>query len=155
MEYSTQHPRRPVRTSGAALPAEEPMSLVQEFKAFVTKGNVVDLAVAVVVGGAFSAIVKAFVDGIVMPIVGYFLPANIRWEEWMLGKLRVGAVIGATVNFLIISLVVFLVLVKLVGSLLKRQEAPAEPTTKTCPRCLETVPLAASRCKFCTSELEG
>ena len=132
------------------------MSLVQEFKAFVAKGNVVDLAVAVVVGGAFGKIVTAFVDGIVMPLVTYVLPANIKWEEWILGKFRIGSVLGATINFLVIALVVFLVLVKLMGNLMKKkEEALAEPTTKTCPRCLENVPKAATRCKFCTSELEA
>lgn len=132
------------------------MSLVQEFKAFVAKGNVVDLAVAVVVGGAFGKIVTAFVDGIVMPLVTYVLPANIKWEEWILGKFRIGSVLGATINFLVIALVVFLVLVKLMGNLMKKkEEAPAEPTTKECPRCLENVPKAATRCKFCTSEFEA
>lgn len=130
------------------------MSLIQEFKAFVAKGNVVDLAVAVVVGGAFGEIVKAFVSGIVMPLVSYVLPANMIWEQWALGKLRVGVVLGATLNFLIIAGVVFLFLVKLVGTLMKKKEEPAAPSTKTCPECLETIPLAAKRCKFCTSQVD-
>ena len=79
------------------------MSLKDAFETFVMKGNVVDLAVAVVVGAAFAKIVTAFVDGIVMPMVTYVLPANIKWEEWVLGKFRIGAVLGATVNFLIIA----------------------------------------------------
>lgn len=128
------------------------MSLKDEFKAFVMKGNVVDLAIAVVVGGAFGKIVSAFVDGIVMPLVTYVLPANIKWEEWVLGKFRIGAVLGATVNFLIIALVVFLVLIKFLGKFMKK-EAPAAPTTKECPACLEQVPLKATRCKYCTSQL--
>jgi large conductance mechanosensitive channel len=130
------------------------MSVKDEFKAFIMKGNVIDLAVAVVVGGAFGKIVTAFVDGIVMPLVTYVLPANIKWEEWVLGKFRIGAVLGATVNFLIIALVIFLVLVKLLGNLIKRkEEAPATPTTKECPACLEQVPLKATRCKHCTSQI--
>ncbi len=129
------------------------MSLIHEFKAFVAKGNVVDLAVAVVVGGAFSRIVTAFVDGVVMPLVSYVLPANTQWEAWTLGKLRVGTVLGATVNFLLIALVVFLVLVKLLGALMKRrqEEVPAAPDTKVCPECLEAIPAAARRCKHCTA----
>jgi large conductance mechanosensitive channel len=87
------------------------MSLKDEFKGFIMKGNVIDLAVAVVVGGAFGKIVTAFVEGMVMPLVTYVLPANIKWEEWAFGKFRIGAVLGATVNFLIIALVIFLVLV--------------------------------------------
>lgn len=129
------------------------MSLKDEFKAFIMKGNVIDLAVAVVVGGAFGKIVAAFVDGMVMPLVTYVLPANIKWEEWVFGKFRVGAVLGATVNFLIIALVIFLVLVKFLGKFIKKEEAPAVPTTKECPACLEQVPLKATRCKHCTSQL--
>lgn len=136
------------------LDLEASMTLVQEFKAFVAKGNVVDLAVAVVVGGAFGKIVTAFVEGLVMPLVTYVLPANIKWEEWVVGKLRIGAVLGATLNFLIIALVVFLVLVKLLGNLMRRkEEATAPVSTKECPRCLEQVPIRATRCKHCTSEL--
>ncbi|WP_243383569.1 large conductance mechanosensitive channel protein MscL [Geothrix alkalitolerans] len=129
------------------------MSLKDEFKAFIMKGNVVDLAIAVVVGGAFGKIVTAFVDGLVMPLVSYVLPANIKWEEWILGKFRIGSVLGATINFLIIALVVFLVLVKFLGRFMKKEEAPAVPTTKECPACLEQVPLKATRCKHCTSQL--
>ena len=130
------------------------MSLKDEFKAFIMKGNVIDLAVAVVVGGAFGKIVTAFVDGIVMPLVSYVLPANIKWEEWVLGKFRIGAVLGATVNFLIIALVIFLVLVKLLERVTKKkEEAPAPATTKECPACLEQVSLKATRCKHCTSTL--
>lgn len=130
------------------------MSLKDEFKAFVMKGNVVDLAIAVVIGAAFGKIITAFVDGIVMPMVTYVLPANIKWEEWVFGKFRIGTVLGATVNFLIIALVVFLVLIKLLGKFMKKEEAPAAPpTTKECPACLEAVPIKATRCKHCTSQL--
>ena len=131
------------------------MTLFDEFKAFLAKGNVVDLAVAVVVGGAFGDIVKAFVNAIVMPLVSYVLPAKMQWEDWTLGKLRIGIVLGATLHFLIISMVVFFLLVKLLGLLLKRQAAATtEVPTRACPECLETVPQAATRCKFCTSKLQ-
>jgi len=130
------------------------MTLFEEFKAFIAKGNVVDLAVAVVVGGAFGDIVKAFVNGVIMPLVSYVLPAHMAWEEWTLGKLRIGVVLAAGLHFVIVAGVVFLVMVKLMAILMrKREEAKAEPTTKTCPECLETVPLAATRCKFCTSKI--
>jgi large conductance mechanosensitive channel len=130
------------------------MSMKDEFKAFIMKGNVIDLAVAVVVGGAFGKIITAFVDGIIMPLVTYVLPANIKWEEWVLGKFRIGAVLGATVNFLIIALVIFLVLIKLLGKFMKKEAAPAAPpTTKECPACLEQVAIKATRCRHCTSQL--
>lgn len=130
------------------------MSMQDEFKAFIMKGNVIDLAVAVVIGGAFGKIITAFVDGVIMPLVTYVLPANIKWEEWVVGSFRIGAVLGATVNFLIIALVIFLVLIKLLGKFTKKAEAaPAAPTTKECPACLEQVPLKATRCKHCTSQV--
>ena len=130
------------------------MSLIEEFKGFIAKGNVVDLAVAVVLGGAFGDIVKAFVNGIIMPLVSYVLPEHMLWEAWTLGKLRVGVVLAATLHFLIIASVVFFFLVKAMGMLMRKKEAAkAEPATKTCPECLETIPEAATRCKFCTSKL--
>src|SRR5512133_2872787 len=130
------------------------MAMKDEFKAFIMKGNVVDLAIAVVIGGAFGKIITAFVDGLVMPLVTTVLPANIKWEEWAFGKFRIGSVLGATVNFLIIALVIFLVLVKLLEKVTKKkEEAPVVPTTKECPACLEQVPLKATRCKHCTSQL--
>ena len=132
------------------------MPLIKEFRAFVAKGNVVDLAVAVVVGGAFSDIVKAFVTGLAMPLVSYVLPARMAWEEWTLGKLRIGLVLGAGLHFLIISAVVFIFLVKIMGRVLKRDEPVPEPApTRICPECLETIPQAATRCKFCTSTSVG
>ncbi|BDU77933.1 large conductance mechanosensitive channel protein MscL [Mesoterricola sediminis] len=130
------------------------MSLLKDFKAFIARGNVVDLAVAVVVGGSFQTIVKAFVSGIIMPIVSYVMPPEMAWEEWTLGRLRIGLVLGDILNFLITSAVVFLLFVKSVA-LIKRLEGetPPPPTTKTCPECRETIPIEATRCKFCTSKL--
>lgn len=131
------------------------MSFREEFQAFIAKGNVVDLAIAVVVGGAFGNIVTAFVKGFVMPLVSYILPSGTEWRTWYLGHFEVGMLLGATIDFLIIALVVFIVLVKGLGALMNRNKSglPSEPTTKTCPRCLETVSIKASRCKFCTSDL--
>src|SRR5690348_11171624 len=78
---------------------ERPMSMKDEFKAFVTKGNVVDLAIAVVIGAAFGKIVSAFVSGIIMPLVSYVMPGG-DWQTWALGKFQIGSVLGATVDFL-------------------------------------------------------
>ncbi|WP_005033816.1 large conductance mechanosensitive channel protein MscL [Holophaga foetida] len=132
------------------------MSLKDDFKAFIMKGNVVDLAIAVVIGGAFGKIVTAFVSGIVMPMVSYVLPKG-DWQVWTLGKFEIGKVLGAAVDFFIIALVVFLVLVKglsALASLKKKDETLAEaPTSKECPYCLEQIPLAARKCKHCTSEV--
>ncbi len=134
------------------------MSLRDEFKAFILRGNVVDLAIAVVIGAAFGKIVDAFVKGLVMPLVGLVLPTQGAWQTFMVGPFAIGAVLGEIVNFLVIAAVIFLVLVKGLGALsrLKKEEAeaaPAVPSTKTCPECLETVPAAAKRCRHCTSAL--
>ncbi|MBS1766283.1 MAG: large conductance mechanosensitive channel protein MscL [Acidobacteria bacterium] len=123
-----------------------------EFKAFIMKGNVVDLAIAVVIGGAFGKIVTAFVQGIIMPMVSYVMPAG-DWQTWQLGRFKVGSVLGATVDFLIIAATVFIVLVKLLGSMTKKEAPAADPTTKECPACLEQVAIKATRCKFCTTQL--
>jgi large conductance mechanosensitive channel len=101
------------------------MTMMEEFKAFINKGNVIDLAVAVVVGGAFNDIVKAIVSGLIMPIANMFLP-NGDWEKWHIGKIKTGAILDATLHFLIISFVVFIMLKKFLK--VKQAEAAA-PTT--------------------------
>ncbi len=129
------------------------MTLTHEFKNFITRGNVVDLAVAVVVGQAFSKIGTALVEGLVMPLVSYVLPRG-EWQTFVVGKLQVGKLFSASLDFLLIALVVFLVFVKGVGRFTTAdQEAEPAVKTKTCPYCLEEVPLAATRCRHCTSEL--
>ena len=131
------------------------MSLIQEFKAFVSRGNVVDLAVAVVLGGAFGKIVTAFVNGLIMPLVGYVMPGG-DWKTFVLGPFQIGQLMAAAVDFFLIALVVFLVFVKGLAVIMRRKaEATAEADTKTCPECLETIPKAATRCKFCTSKQEA
>jgi len=133
------------------------MSLKDEFKDFIMKGNVIDLAIAVVIGGAFGKIVSAFVGGIIMPLVSYCLPKG-DWQVWTLGKFEIGKVLAATVDFVIIALVVFLVLVKGLNAISKlrgKEEValPEAPKTKECPFCLEQIPLAAQKCKHCTSSV--
>jgi len=127
------------------------MSIYQEFKTFVSKGNVVDLAVAVVLGGAFGKIVTAVVGGLIMPLVGLVMPQG-DWQKFVLGPFQVGQLLAATIDFLIIALVVFVVVVKGLGRMVKKPEDAPAPATKSCPECLETVPAAATRCKFCTTK---
>lgn len=129
------------------------MSILKEFRAFLNRGNVVDLAVAVVIGGAFGKIVTAVVDDLVMPLVNAILPHG-NWREFEVSplKFRIGALAGTLVDFLIVALVVFIVMVKL--ATLPKKKPPVEgPATKQCPECLENVPLAARRCRACTSVL--
>ena len=126
------------------------MSMSNDFKDFMAKGNVLDLAVAVVIGGAFGKIVTALVEGIIMPLVGMAVPSG-DWRAMMAGPFKVGLVMGASVDFICIALVVFLVFVKGFGSLKKKEADGYKPDTKTCPACMETVLKAATRCKHCTS----
>jgi large conductance mechanosensitive channel len=122
------------------------MALWADFKSFALKGNVVDLAVAVVIGGAFGKIVSALVADIIMPLVGLVTP-NQEWRTWQTPalKLKVGDLMGAVVDFFIVAMVLFLVVVKLGG---RFRKAP-DPTTKACTECQEQIPLTARRCKAC------
>ncbi len=132
-------------------------SLFGEFKSFALKGNVIDLAVAVVIGAAFGKIITAVVADVLMPIVSLVLPSgNWRTSGIVLRHaadvkddvvLRYGDLLGAVIDFLAIALILFLVVRKLI------QRGAAAPTTKTCPYCLETIPLEAKRCRACTSEV--
>ena len=128
--------------------------ILSEFKAFALKGNVVDLAVAVVVGGAFGKIVTALVQDLIMPIVGFLQPGKGEWRDWGVplndsDKLRLGHLFAEILDFTIVAFVLFVVTVKVMGALRKKPEAA--PATKTCPECLETIALAAKRCKHCTA----
>ena len=128
---------------------------IQEFKTFALKGNAVDLAVGVVIGAAFGKIVSALVDDLIMPIVGALLPGS-EWREFTVTplNLKIGHLMGAVLDFVIVAMVLFVVVQKLMGMLRKQQAAPpAAPSTKNCPECLETVPIAAKRCRACTSAL--
>jgi large conductance mechanosensitive channel len=133
------------------------MPVLEEFKKFALKGNVVDLAVAVVIGNAFSAIVTDIVGDIVMPLVGAVLPGG-EWRNYTVTSLhlRVGHLLGAILDFLIIAIVMFIVVVKVGGLWMRRDagKAPPPPSTKVCPECREVVPLDARRCRACTSVLE-
>lgn len=129
------------------------MSLVKEFKAFALKGNMIDLAVGVVIGGAFGKVVSALVEDLVMPIVSSVLPGG-DWRQFTMTplKIQVGHLLGSVVDFLLVALVLFIVVVKVMGALHK-EEPPGPATTKQCPECLETVPLKARRCRACTAAL--
>ncbi len=134
--------------------------LVQEFKQFLLRGNVIDLAVAVVIGAAFSAVVNALVKDIITPIIAAIggqpdfsaISFTINKSEFFIGDF-----INQVIAFVIIAAVIFFVVIKPVNYLIQRSrsEPPMDPTTKACPYCLNDVPLAATRCGFCTSELNG
>lgn len=143
------------------------MSLIADFKKFAFKGNVVDLAVGVIIGGAFGKIVSALVSDIIMPLVSLVLPggnwrqADITLREGATAEERIallyGDFIGVCLDFLIVAFVLFLFVNKFIKALEARGKKPEPepaPTTKECPYCLETIPLAAKRCKACTSVVD-
>ena len=130
-----------------------------EFKAFAMRGNVLDMAVGVVVGSAFTAIVNSLVNDIISPIIGLFFNADFSHVVIQIGDvgIGVGAFLNAIINFLIVAFVLFVV-IKFVNSLHKKPEEPAapeEPTTKVCPYCQSEISIKAVRCPHCTSKLEG
>jgi large conductance mechanosensitive channel len=130
--------------------------MIKEFKEFIMKGNVMDLAVAVIIGGAFGKIISSLVSDILMPLIGLILGGiDFTGLAFTVGNAKVtyGNFINALIDFVIIALVIFL-LVKGIDSL-KKKPAPvvAEPVTKECPHCFTTIPIKATRCPNCTSEL--
>lgn len=135
-------------------PIKEVGSLWQEFKSFAFKGNMIDLAVAVVIGAAFGAVIKSIVDNIIMPLVGYVTP-KMTYTEWHIGKILIGKFLGDLLNFLIVAFAVFITIVKLLGMVMKRvaAEKPGEPVTKECPLCLSIIPIKATKCAHCTADL--
>jgi large conductance mechanosensitive channel len=143
--------------SKAALVTGKTGSLWSEFKNFAFKGNMIDLAVAVVLGAAFAQVIDSIVKGIIMPLISYVdLGKGGGYEGWHIGRLQIGRVLAELLNFTLVALAVFLVIVKVIGALVKRASAPpaaGEPTTKECPYCLMTIPLKATRCGHCTSQL--
>ena len=128
--------------------------MLKEFREFAMRGNVMDLAVGVIIGAAFGKIVTSFVDDLIMPLVGLFT-GGVDLSERVLrmagAELRWGAFVQNIIDFLIVAFIVFLIVRAM--NRLKRNE-PTTPTTKECPYCFATIPLKAARCPNCTSELK-
>lgn len=146
---------------------------MKEFKEFIAQGNVMDMAVGVIIGGAFGKIVTSLVNDIFMPLIGLLLGgvdftnlfyaldgnkyANLKEAQAATGVLAYGNFIQNIVDFLIIALVIFLFLknmAALSSKLQKKEEAVEEATTKVCPFCKTEIDLHASRCPHCTSQLD-
>ncbi len=132
--------------------------MIGQFRAFILRGNLVDLAVAVVIGAAFTTVVNAFVKDLVTPLIAAIggkrdfsaLKFEINGSEFLYGDF-----INAALTFLIVAAVVFFGVVKPVNALLDRfqTEQPVEEETRECPQCISQIPVRANRCSFCTSEL--
>lgn len=143
--------------------------MLKEFKDFIARGNVIDLAVAVIMGGAFGPIVNSAVNDIIMPPIGMLL-GSVDFKDLFIALngntytnlaaakaasapvLAYGLFLNTVINFLIVSFAIFL-LVKQVNRFKKPEPAPAAPATKDCPQCLMAIPLNAKRCGHCTSQL--
>jgi large conductance mechanosensitive channel len=128
--------------------------MLNEFKKFVMRGNVIDLAVAVIIGGAFGKIVSSLVDDIIMPLVGLIIGGiDFTGLKFTVGSAAVnyGTFIQNIVDFLIIAFVIFL-MVRAISSLQKPAPAAAA-SSKECPRCFTMIPIKATRCPNCTSDL--
>jgi large conductance mechanosensitive channel len=133
--------------------------MLREFRAFIARGNAVDLAVGVVIGAAFTAIVNAVVRDFITPlIVAVFGKPDFSGLSFTINHstFNVGDFINAVLQFLFVAIGVFLVIVKPMNALAARRAAGQEqpdPTHRPCPECLSDIPVAASRCAFCTSEV--
>ena len=149
----------------------------KEFKEFAVRGNVIDMAVGIIIGAAFGTIAKSLVADIIMPPIGLLL-GNVDFTNlfWTIKQgaeaappyltvedaknagavtMNYGMFINNIISFLIVSIAIF-AMVKSINSLKRKEEAaPAEPTTKECPYCLSKIPIKATKCSFCTSELKS
>jgi large conductance mechanosensitive channel len=150
--------------------------MLKEFKDFAMRGNVIDMAVGIIIGAAFGTIVTSLVADVIMPPIGLLL-GNVDFSNLFLllkegGKapgpyaslasakaagavtMNVGVFINSIISFIIVAFAVFL-LIKSINKLKKQEAPPAVPTTKDCPFCMVSIPIKATRCPHCTSELKG
>jgi large conductance mechanosensitive channel len=145
------------------------MGFISEFKEFVVKGNVMDMAVGIIIGAAFGSIVNSLVKDVLMPPIG-MITGGINFADLFYaldGKtyatlaeaqaaaaptINYGLFINSIISFIIVALAIFVLIRKI--NALKKQPAPPEPNTKSCPFCMESIPLAAVKCSHCTSDLK-
>ena len=127
--------------------------MLKEFREFAIRGNVMDLAVAVIIGGAFGKIITSLVNDVLMPLIGLVL-GGVNFSELSItvgaAVIKWGAFVQSILDFIIIAFVIFM-LVRAMNRL--KREEPVTPTTKECPHCFTTIPLKAARCPNCTSQL--
>ena len=134
-------------------------AFMKEFKEFISRGNVMDMAVGIIIGGAFTAIVNSLVADIINPLLGCFVSMDFSaWTIPLVGEaaLGIGNFINAVISFLIMAFILFSILKAMnkAASLGKKpEEAPAAPTTKICPYCKSEIAIEATRCPHCTSQL--
>jgi large conductance mechanosensitive channel len=137
--------------------------MLKDFRAFILRGNVVDLAVGVVIGAAFTMIVNAIVGGFINPLVSFVGTGDLAQKSFCIGTcvgkkghlFTYGSVISAIISFVIVAAVVFFFVVKPVNHLTEmfKADAPMEKPTRECPECESSIPMTAKRCAFCTAEV--
>jgi len=131
--------------------------VIRDFKQFLLRGNVVDLAVGIVIGAAFGGLVTAFVKDFITPLIAAIIGTSKNGLTFRVGAaiFLVGDFLDSLIAFLLIALVVFFLVVKPVNYLVSRSrsEDSPDPTTRKCPECLSEIPIEARRCAFCTSEV--
>lgn len=125
--------------------------MLKEFKEFALKGNMMDLAVGVIIGGAFKDVVTSLVDNVIMPFVAMFT-GSINFDKWVIPgtAIKYGTFISAVINFIIMAFIIFL-MVKAMNKLRKKDE---EVTTKVCPHCKSEIDIEATKCPHCTSDVQ-
>ena len=133
-------------------------AFMKEFKEFISRGNVMDMAVGIIIGGAFTAIVNSLVADIINPLLGCFVSMDFSaWTIPLVGEaaLGIGNFINAVISFLIMAFILFSIIKAMnkAASIGKKPEEPAAPTTKICPYCKSEIAIEATRCPHCTSQL--
>ncbi len=128
---------------------------LEEFKKFALRGNVLDMAVGIIIGGAFTTIVTSLTANFIQPVLDTVLTLTWNFSWFGLGS-AISNFLSAVINFVLTALVLFILLKSVNGlmNLRKEPEKPAAPTTKTCPYCKSTIAIDATRCPHCTSELK-
>ena len=133
-------------------------NFVKEFREFISKGNVMDMAVGVIIGGAFGKIVSSLVENILMPLIGIIL-GGVNFSDLSVtvgsAEVKYGVFLQSVFDFLIIAFVIFIMMKQIskATSKFKKKEVEAAPTEKVCPFCKSTIAIDATRCPHCTSEL--
>jgi large conductance mechanosensitive channel len=125
------------------------------FRDFVLRGNILDLAVAVVIGAAFGAVVTSLVEDVITPLIGA-IGGNPDFSSLTLGPVLIGNFINALLSFLILAVIIYFAVVAPMNRLMARLKPATPPvatTTRPCPECLSEIPLAATRCAFCTAQV--
>ena len=134
-------------------------NFMEEFKKFICRGNVMDMAVGIIIGGAFTAIVTSLVDDIINPLLGIFGGMNFDQLVWNVNGAAIayGKFITAVINFLIMALIIFMIIrtMNKMSEKFGKKEEPKEPTTKKCPYCKTDIAIDATRCPHCTSQLDS